>query len=114
MAQAAAAAAAPRLSNSVVSVPTKFNGDRTTYKSWVWSVNMYLSANPTFFATDESKVLATLSYLEGGAATTFADLYYDQHLQQGILVPETWQAFVTKLDNTFMDLQLAMTAQMEI
>ena len=84
MAQAAAAAAAPQLSDSVVSVPTKFNGDRTTYKSWVRSVNMYFAANPTFFATDESKVLATLSYLEGGAATTFANLCYDQHFAQGI------------------------------
>ena len=114
MAQAAAAAPAPRLSNSVVSIPTKFNGDWATYKSWVRSVNMYFAANPTFFAMDESKVLATLSYLEGGATTTFADLYYDQHLQQGILVPGTWQDFIDKLNNTFADLQLAMTAQMMI
>ena len=85
MAQAAALALAPQLSDSVVSVPTKFNGDRTGYKSWARSINMYFAANPTFFA-DESKVLATLSYLEGGATTTFADLYYDQHLQQGVLV----------------------------
>ena len=75
---------------------------------------MYFAANPAFFAMDESKVLATLSYLEGGAATTFADLYYDQHLQQGTLVPGTWQDFVIELDNTFADLLLAMTAQMEI
>ena len=75
---------------------------------------MYFATNPTFFVADESKVLATLSYLEGGATTTFADLYYDQHSQQGILVPETLQDFVAKLDNTFVDLQLAMTIQMEI
>ena len=114
MAQAAAAAPAPRLSDSVVSVPTKFNGDRATYKSWVRSVNMYFAANPTFFATDESKVLATLSYLEGGATTTFANLYSDQHLAQRILVPGTWQDFMDELNNTFADLQLAITAQMEI
>ena len=75
---------------------------------------MYFAANPTFFATDESKVLATLSYLEGGAATTLADLYYDQHLVQGVLVPGTWQDFINELDNTFADLQLAMTAQLAI
>ena len=75
---------------------------------------MYFAANPTFFTTDESKVLATLSYLEGGAATTFADLYYDQHLVQGISVPGTWQDFINELNNTFTDLQLAMTAQMAI
>ena len=43
---------------------------------------MYFAANPTFFTTDESKVLVTQSYLEGGTATTFANLYYDQHLAQ--------------------------------
>ena len=98
MAQAAAAAVAPQLSDSVVSVPTKFNGDRTTYKSWIQSINMYFAANPTFFAMEKSKILATLSCLEGGAATTFADLYYDQHLQQGVLVPGTWQDFVNELN----------------
>ena len=75
---------------------------------------MYFAANPTFFTMDESKILATLSYLEGGAATTFADLYYGQHLAQGILVPRTWQDFVDELNNTFVDLQLAMTAQLAI
>ena len=29
------------------------------------SVNMYFATNPTFFATDEAKILATLSYMEG-------------------------------------------------
>ena len=75
---------------------------------------MYFAANPTFFATDKSKILATLSYLEGGATTTFADLYYDQHLAQGVLVPGIWQDFVNERNTMFADLQLAMTAQMEI
>ena len=75
---------------------------------------MYFAANPTFFTTDESKILTTLSYLEGGAATTFANLYYDQHLAQVVLVPGTWQDFINELNNTFTDLQLAMTAQMAI
>ena len=47
---------------------------------------MYFAANPTFFVTDEAKILATLSYMEGGAATTFADLYYGNHMQRGQLV----------------------------
>ena len=75
---------------------------------------MYFAANPTFFAMDESRVLATLSYLGGGVATMFADLYYDSHLQHGILVPGTWADFLSELDNMFADLQLTMTAQMEI
>ena len=75
---------------------------------------MYFVTNPTFFASDESKILATLSYLEGGATTTFADLYYGSHMQQGILVPGTWQDLLNLLNNSFTDLQLAMTAQMEM
>ena len=75
---------------------------------------MYFAANPTFFATDEAKILATLSYMEGGAATTFADLYYGNHLQRGQLVVGTWTDFVDSLADTFADLQLALTAQMKI
>ena len=75
---------------------------------------MYFTVNPSFFALDESKVLATLSYLEGGTAATFANLYYDNHLQQGVLVPGTWQDFLNMFNRTFGDLQLAMTTQMEL
>ena len=69
-------APAPQLSNSVMAVPSKFNGDRATYRLWMRGINMYFATNPTFFILDESKFLTALSYLEGVAATTFTDLYY--------------------------------------
>ena len=75
---------------------------------------MYFAANPTFFVTDEAKILATLSYMEGGAATTFADLYYGNHMQRGQLVVGTWRDFLDSLQETFADLQLALTAQLNI
>ena len=75
---------------------------------------MYFTANPTFFAMDEAWILATLSYMEGGAATTFTDLYYGNHMQQGQLVVGTWRDFIDSVSNIFADLQLALTAQMAI
>ena len=75
---------------------------------------MYFAANPIFFVTDEAKILATLSYMEGGAATTFADLYYGNHMQRGQLVVGTWREFLDLLQETFADLQLALTAQLNI
>ena len=75
---------------------------------------MYFTANPTFFVMDEAKILATLSYMEGGAATTFADLYYGNHTQRGLLVVGTWRDFIDSLSDTFADLQLVLMAQMKI
>ena len=75
---------------------------------------MYFAANPIFFVTDEAKILATLSYMEGGVATTFADLYYGNHMQRGQLVVGTWRDFLDSLQETFADLQLALTARLNI
>ena len=74
---------------------------------------MSFAANPTFIM-DEARILATLSYMEGGAATTFADLYYGNNMQWGMLVVGTWHNFINSLTSIFGDLQLALTAQMEI
>ena len=75
---------------------------------------MYFAANPTFFITDEAKILATLSYMEGEASTMFANLYYGNHMQHGLLVVGTWRDFLNLLQETFADLQLALTAQLNI
>lgn len=84
-----------------VGEPEPYNGTPTQYRAFHCQLYLYLVANYDVYDTNEKKIILTLSFLGGGVAKLWAQMYLDD-----VIKNETWgswKGFQGDLENAFAD-----------
>lgn len=81
--------------------PNKFNGTCNKGRAFLNSCKLYMHLVPCQFADDAMRVRWTLSFMEQGCASLFANCTLCYQAKHGILPYTDWAAFLSEFTNTF-------------
>jgi hypothetical protein len=98
---AAAPAAALPTKEGHVKTPTSFSGeDPSKLREFLFECGLIFSIKPRTFATEQSRVLYAIQYLDG-----MAKRHFRRYIEDGSIDPivNRWQPFVTELESVFGD-----------
>jgi Retrotransposon gag protein len=90
--------------------PPDFDGNKEEYDGWKRKIKLYLYAYRKDFPDDEAKCLFVLSYMKGGTAEQWANLFTDNLLAGSNQYPDQDKLWDT-LDDRFSDSQKQYTTQ---
>lgn len=89
--------------------PLPFDGTMKDTKSFISSIRLYIKGREPEFHTMESKIMFTLSYMQGGKAQFWRNKAINQ-IAMGYELFKSFKEFLEKLESQFGDLNPKMTA----
>jgi hypothetical protein len=90
--------------------PSEYDGDRANGKSFLNSVQLYISICENQFPNDQTRVLWTLSFMKSGRAATFANRVFVHESRSQTPFFEDWTAFCDSFRASFYPLHEATEA----
>ena len=83
-------------------LPINFDGTQEKFVTWFRTLNLYIIAHPDIFKEDKAKIILALSYMTGGLANNWAELYTIKRTNANNEIEfGTWKDFVEELKNFF-------------
>ncbi|EJF57592.1 hypothetical protein DICSQDRAFT_21822, partial [Dichomitus squalens LYAD-421 SS1] len=90
-----------------VRAPNVFDGDRDNLRTFLNELFLFFKARPANYATDQSRIVTTLTFMDGPKVIAWKDGYITQARRNGW---NTWNVFETVLQQTFQPIEEAATA----
>ena len=83
-------------------LPINFDGTQEKFMTWFRTLNLYIIAHPDIFKEDKAKIILALSYMTGGLANNWAELYTIKRTNANNEIEfGTWKDFIEELKNFF-------------
>ncbi|EJF57017.1 hypothetical protein DICSQDRAFT_70403, partial [Dichomitus squalens LYAD-421 SS1] len=84
-----------------------FDGDRDNLRTFLNELFLFFEARPADYATDQSRIVTALTFMDGPKVIAWKDGYIAQARRNGW---NTWNAFEMVLQQTFQPIEEAATA----
>ena len=76
-----------------LNMPKLFTGKRQDFKKFMQDVQLYIRMNNKIYATDEERIIFTLSFFESGDAGSWKEQWVEEKLKNEPINFSSWDEF---------------------